>query len=179
VSQWSGIYLHDERHAGSTTRVLAIALYGALMLAGRAFNGPIVQHLGTRRTLIAEGVCTATGAGLIFSGGPAWLAILGAGLAGLGLAGMIPLALSISGVLHPTEAATASGAILLIGYIGLALGPFIAGLVATLTSARGVMLLGLIAGGLVVLLGLQLQSTTMKHERTAITSAETRDRAPV
>lgn len=165
VSQWSGIYLNDERHAGSTTRVLAIALYGALMFAGRVFNGPIVQTLGTRRTLIAEGISTAAGAALIFSGGPTWLAVIGAGLAGLGLAGMIPLALSIAGVLHPEEGATASGAILLIGYLGLAIGPFIAGLVSTLTSPRGVMMLGFVAGALVVLLGLQLQSTTMKHGR--------------
>jgi MFS family permease len=163
VSQWSGIYLNDERHAGSTTRVLAIALYGALMLLGRAFNGPVVQILGTRRTLMAEGACTATGAAFIFSGGPIWLAVLGAGLAGLGLAGMIPLALGISGVLHPEEGATASGAILLIGYIGLAIGPFIAGLVSTLTSARGVMMLGFLAGALVMLLALHVQSTTMRH----------------
>jgi MFS family permease len=179
ISQWSGIYLNDERHTGSTTRVLAIACYGALMLIGRAFNGPIVQKLGTRRTLIAEGASTAAGAALIFSGGPAWLAIFGAGLAGLGLAGMIPLALGISGVLHPAEGATASGAILLIGYIGLALGPFIAGLVSTLTSARGVMILAFIGGGLVVLLGLQLQSTTMKHERPMTTSGDASDRAQV
>ena len=172
VSQWSGIYLNDERHAGSTTRVLAIACYGALMFAGRLFNGPIVQTLGTRRTLIAEGVSTAVGAALIFSGGPTWLAVIGAGLAGLGLAGMIPLALSISGILHPEEGATASGAILLIGYVGLAIGPFIAGLVATLTTARGVMMLGFAGGLLVVFLGLQLQTTRMRHDHGDAVSVE-------
>lgn len=167
VSQWSGIYLNDERHAGSTTRVLAIALYGALMFVGRVFNGPIVQALGTRRALIAEGASTATGIALIFIGGPTWLAVVGAGLAGLGLAGMIPLALSIAGVVYPKEGATASGAILLIGYVGLAISPFLAGLVSTLISPRGVMMLGCGGGVLVVLLGLQLQSTTMKHDHQA------------
>lgn len=165
VSQWSGIYLDDERHVGSTTRVLAIALYGGLMFLGRMFNGPIVRKLGTRNTLIADGASTAFGVAMIFAGGPSWLAVIGCGLAGLGLAGMIPLALSIAGVVHPEEGATASGSILLIGYTGLAIGPFIAGLVSTLTSPRGVMMLAFVAGSAVVFLAFQIRSTTMTHDQ--------------
>jgi MFS family permease len=167
VSQWSGIYLDDDRHVGSTTRVLAIALYGALMFAGRMFNGPIVARMGTRRLLVLDGMCTAAGAALIFVGGPAWLAVIGAGLAGLGLAGMIPLALSIAGVVHPEEGATASGSILLIGYTGLALGPFIAGAVSTLTSARGVMMMAFVAGLTVSYLAFQLETSKMRHDSVA------------
>ncbi|CAN5471116.1 MFS transporter [soil metagenome] len=165
VSQWSGIYLDDERGVGSTTRVLAIALYGGMMFLGRMFNGPIVRKLGTRNTLIADGASTAIGVAMIFAGGPSWLAVLGCGLAGLGLAGMIPLALSIAGVVHPEEGATASGSILLIGYTGLAIGPFIAGLVSTLTSPRGVMMLAFVAGSAVVFLAFQIKSTTMTHDQ--------------
>jgi MFS family permease len=163
VSQWSGIYLHEERGVGSTTRVLAIALYGGLMFIGRVLNGPIVARLGTRNALMAEGGSTALGALMIFIGGPAWLAVLGCGLAGLGLAGMIPLSLSMAGVVHPEEGATASGSILLIGYLGLALGPFVAGLVSTVTSPRGVMMLAFVAGAIVVTLALQLRATKMTH----------------
>jgi MFS family permease len=165
VSQWSGIYLDDERGVGSTTRVLAIALYGGMMFIGRMFNGPIVRKLGTRNTLIADGASTAIGVAMIFVGGPSWLAVFGCGLAGLGLAGMIPLALSIAGVVHPEEGATASGSILLIGYTGLAIGPFIAGLVSTLTSPRGVMMLAFVAGSSVVFLAFQIKSTIMTHDQ--------------
>jgi MFS family permease len=100
---------------------------------------------------------------MISAGGPLWLAVLGCGLAGLGLAGLIPLALSIGGVLFPRESASVSGAVLLIGYVGLAAAPFLAGLVATLISARVVMALTAVAGLLVVTIAFRLRATRMVH----------------
>jgi MFS family permease len=163
VSQWAGIYLRDERDAGETVRVLAVALYGGLMFVGRAFNGPVVQLLGVRWTLVGQGALAAIGGLMISAGGPLWLAVLGCGLAGLGLAGLIPLALSIGGVLFPRESASVSGAVLLIGYVGLAAAPFLAGLVATLISARVVMALTAVAGLLVVTIAFRLRATRMVH----------------
>lgn len=172
ISQWSGIYLRDERGASETVRVLAVALYGGLMFLGRVFNGPVVTWLGVRRTLVAQGGVAAIGGLLVSAEGPLWLAIMGCGLAGLGLAGLIPLALSIGGVLFPRESASVSGAVLLIGYIGLAGAPFLAGLVATLINARSVMVLTAIAGLLVSGIAFRLQATRMVHSSSQLTANE-------
>ena len=58
------------------------------------------------------------------------LAIAGCGLAGLGLAGIMPLALSTGGSRFPLEGAAVPGAVLLVGYTGLAGGPLLTGLLS-------------------------------------------------
>lgn len=163
IAQWSGIYLRDERGMGEDVRVVAVAAYGGLMFVGRMLNGPIVHAIGPRRTVLAQGALIFVGGALIVSELPGWLAIAGCGLVGLGLAGIIPLALSVAGLAAPGEAGAASGAIMVVGYIGLATAPFIAGRVAELISARAVMTMEAICGAVVVLLGLRIASRTMRR----------------
>jgi MFS family permease len=158
-SQWVGLYLRDVRDAGESARVLAVVVYGAMMVIGRLVNGPVVQRLGVRRAFAADGTLAAAGGLVVSLDVPLWLAIAGCGLAGLGLAGIMPLALSTGGARFPREGAAVPGAVLLIGYTGLAAGPLLAGLTASLISDAAVMLLTAIAGLLIVLVAILLSES--------------------
>ena len=144
--------------------MIAIALYGLTMFLGRLFMEPIVHWLGPRQTLIADGVCTALGGALMLSGLPQPLVMLGFALAGLGLAGMIPLALSIAGVVAPQQSAAATGAVMFVSYLGLAFGPMLAGAIATLATARAVMGLEVLAGLLAALFALGVVTNSILFE---------------
>lgn len=164
VTQWSGIYLRDGRGFGENSRVIAIGIYGTTMFLGRLFNGPIVNALGPKRTLVADGICTAFGGLLMLSGLPQPVVMLGFALVGLGLAGMIPLALSIAGVAAPHQSAAATGAVMFVSYLGLAFGPMLAGAVATLANVRVVMGLEVLAGVLAALFALGVATNSIHFD---------------
>jgi predicted MFS family arabinose efflux permease len=156
ISQWVSIYLRDERELRAAVAVLAIAVYGAAMFTGRLTNGPVTARLGPRRALLTQGSFTLVGGVLMAAGGPPMIAIVGCGLAGLGLAGIAPTTLSLAGAVNPAATGAASGAVLIIGYAGLASAPFIAGLVATVFSTRAVMAGEAIIGLLVLIVAFRL-----------------------
>jgi MFS family permease len=159
ISQWAGIYLRDQRGFEARVGVFAIAAYGLAMFIGRVTNGPVTTWLGDRGAILVQGTTTLIGGTLIASGGPAVVAVLGCGLAGLGLAGTGPTALSLAGAAVPSATGAASGATLAGGYVGFAGGPVLAGLVASLFSARIVMAGVALAGLLVVAMALRLPNT--------------------
>jgi MFS family permease len=127
-------------------------------------NGPLVAWIGPRRTVLVQGTLIFAGGALIVSGLPGWLAIAGCGLVGLGLAGIIPLALSVAGLAAPGQGGAASGAIMVVGYLGLASAPFVAGRVAELVSVRAVMTMEALCGAVVVVLGTRIVSRTMRRD---------------
>jgi len=164
VTQWSGIYLRDERGFSENSRVIAIAIYGTTMFLVRLFNGPIVNLLGPRRTLFIDGMFTALGGALIVSGLAQPVVLLGFAFSGLGLAGMIPLALSIAGVAAPLQSAAATGAVMVISYVGLAFGPMLAGIVATIGDPQSVMLLEMLAGIMAAIFSLGIVTNHLQYD---------------
>jgi MFS family permease len=164
VTQWSGIYLRDERGFSESSRVITIAIYGMTMFLVRMFNGPIVNLLGPKRMLFIDGAFTALGGILIVSGLAQPVVLLGFVFSGLGLAGMIPLALSIAGVAAPLQSAAATGAVMVISYIGLAFGPILAGAVATIGNPQSVMLLEVLAGITAALFSLGLVTNHLQYD---------------
>jgi fucose permease len=160
ISQWIGIYFEDERNYTTTATVVALSLNGGAMLIGRLVNGPFTRKLGANRALIVQGAVTTIGGLLVVFGPNAAIASIGCGIAGLGLAGMAPTALNLVGIANPTAPGAAAGAVLLMGYLGIAIAPFVAGFLSTFASTR-VALLGVALGGLaVILVARQLGSIT-------------------
>ncbi len=149
IAQWAGIYFQDERNYAKSVTVIALTLNGAAMAIGRFGNGPINVRVGSRRMLLIQGWLTVAGGVLVVAGTNPAVAIAGCAVAGLGLAGMVPTALSLVGLANPTAPGAASGAVLFVGYAGIAMAPFIAGLISDYASTR-VALSGVALGGLAV-----------------------------
>jgi fucose permease len=152
ISQWAAIYLREERDLSARVGVYAVAAYGLAMFSGRVTNGPVAAKLGIRPAIALQGAMAMIGGALIVTGGPASLAVIGCGIAGYGLAGTIPIAMSLVGKIVPHGTAAASGATLALGYTGFAITPIVAGVFADLVSARAVMCGVILAGSLILIM---------------------------
>jgi predicted MFS family arabinose efflux permease len=136
IAEWVAIYLRDERGFSGSTGALAVTCYGVALMVGRLVNGPFVNRLGLKPSFQLQGILTIIGGLLIIAGGPAIVALVGAFIAGFGLAGVGPSGLSLAGKAWPNAPGAASGLTLLGGYIGLAAAPLLGGLFASVASTR-------------------------------------------
>lgn len=136
IAEWIAIYLREERGFSSSTGALAVTCYGVALMVGRIINGPFVNRLGLRPSFQLQGIMTLAGGLMVVAGGPVYVALLGAFIAGFGLAGVGPSGLSLAGKALPSSPGAAAGLTLLGGYIGLAIAPLLGGLFASVASTR-------------------------------------------
>jgi predicted MFS family arabinose efflux permease len=136
IAEWIAIYLRDERGFSGSTGALAVTSYGVALMVGRLVNGPIVNRLGLKPSFQLQGVLTIIGGVLVVTNGPAMIALVGAFIAGFGLAGVGPSGLSLAGKAWPNAPGAAAGLTLLGGYLGLAAAPLLGGLFASVASTR-------------------------------------------
>lgn len=136
IAEWIAIYLREERGFSSSIGALAVTSYGVALMVGRIVNGPVVNRLGLKASFKLQGVLTLVGGVLVVVGGPAAVALVGAFIAGFGLAGVGPSGLSLAGKAMPESPGAAAGLTLLGGYVGLACAPLLGGLFASVASTR-------------------------------------------
>lgn len=168
VSNWSALYLDDVLHAANGVPALGYAAYQATALISRLAGDLAVRRVGAVTTVRAGSVVGTIGALLVvIAPGPA-VAIIGFGLAGLGLPVIAPLCFSAAGAAVrapggvPTgtagtaaeEAAVDSvvARLNVFNYLGSLLGAVVIGGIATATDLRiGFVVPVLLAGAVFVL----------------------------
>ncbi len=109
IAEWVAIYLRDERGFSGSTGALAVTFYGVALMVGRLVNGPFVNRLGLKPSFQLQGVLTIIGGVLIITSGPPIVALVGAFIAGFGLAGVGPSGLSLAGKAWPNAPGAAAG----------------------------------------------------------------------
>ena len=97
VSNWSALYLRDLLNAADSMAALGYALYQATALFSRLTGDLAVRRLGAVTTVRAGAVIGTAGAALVVLAPGPVLAIIGFGLAGLGLPVIAPLCFSAAG----------------------------------------------------------------------------------
>ncbi|MEV1007146.1 MFS transporter [Streptomyces sp. NPDC049881] len=150
-ASWGSLYLRDELGANAFVGGLAFASLQGAQTVGRLLGDRVVRRLGDRLTARLGGalVLAGMGAALLWPSVPGTVA--GFGLAGLGIATVIPAAFHAADELPglwPGAGITVTAFLLRIGFL---LPPPLVGLVADAESIR----LGLVAvplAGLVILL---------------------------
>ena len=145
VLDWAAIYLNDEMGADLTLAGMGFAMFSGMMALMRFLGDRVRNRLGAVRTLRYSGY---TGAAGLVAGGLAadpWMAIAGFGLAGIGVANMVPILFSAAGN-HPGLSPGAGIAtVTMLGYSGILFAPGAIGFIAEETGFRGTYLvLGLI-----------------------------------
>ena len=109
VSNWSSLYLRDVLTASDSTAALGYALYQATALTSRLVGDLAVQQLGAVRTVRLGAVIGTLGAVLVVLAPGPVVAIIGFGLAGLGLPMIAPLCFSAAGALARARVAVITG----------------------------------------------------------------------
>jgi MFS family permease len=120
MADWGALHLQEDLAASPGVAAVGYSCFALTMTVGRLTGTTLLEQLGRTRTVVAGGTTAAAGM-LLGSLAPSlWAALLGFGIAGLGLANLFPVAVERAGTLAgPTGVAIAST----LGYGGMLLGP--------------------------------------------------------
>jgi MFS family permease len=130
VGDWSAIYLHDYQGADTRTAAAALTAFALAMATMRFAGDRLVHRFGPFPMLQASGLLAATGLMMaLLTDAPA-VAIVGYGVAGVGLAALFPVTLSIAPRFSGLSPGAAVAAVATVGYGGFLVGPPLIGLLA-------------------------------------------------
>lgn len=162
---WAAVYL-----SGSLGAAPVVAAFGFIALAGMQFVGRIlgdrlVDRWGQRATARAGGAIVAVGMGAALGFPGVAGSIAGFGLAGFGIATLIPAAMHTADELPGFRAGTGLSLLSWMMRVGFLLSPPVVGLVADASTLRTGLLIVPLAGVLVVLLASVLPRRVPPRER--------------
>lgn len=146
ILDWGALYLRDELSASVTASGFAFAGFSFTMAAMRFAGDLIRDRFGAVLTLRICGVIAICGLLLIGFAANIPMAILGFGLAGIGISNMVPIAFSAAGNLPGMAPGVGLSVVTTMGYSGILVAPSAIGFIAGHTG------LGPIFVGLSVLL---------------------------
>ncbi|MHA7209722.1 MFS transporter [Arthrobacter sp. MDT1-65] len=150
-STWAAVYLTGSLDATPTIAGLGFVALVGFQFVGRLFGDRLVDRFGQRAVAQAGGALAAIGMGvaLLFPSIP--LTILGFGLAGLGVATLVPAAMHSADELPGLRAGTGLTVISWLLRLGFLLSPPIVGAVADASSLRVGLIVVPLAGILTLL----------------------------
>lgn len=150
---WTGVYLARVLDAPLAFAAAGFAAFSVSMTIGRLSGDRIVARLGRRRVLGWSGVLAAAGVGLSQAAGTPAVAAVGFGVAGLGLANVIPLAFAAGAQALPATPGIGVATVATVGYGGFLLGPPVIGFLASAIGLRGALSVLVVSGVTVAVLG--------------------------
>ncbi|MFI7294874.1 MFS transporter [Streptomyces sp. NPDC050121] len=133
---WSNLYLRNVIGAAPNVATLAFGAFSVGMISVRVIADRVVAHVGPDKYCRAATILAAAGLGLAVLSNNAPMAILGWTLAGLGIAGTVPLTFSVAGNVDPRHSSTYVSRVAAFGYCGLLAGPSLIGFIAQVTTLR-------------------------------------------
>lgn len=130
ILDWAAVYLQREMGASLSLAGWGFAACAGTMAAMR-FAGDLIRHrLGAVNTLRIGALVAMAGLGAAGMAPGAGWAILGFGIAGIGIANLVPIAFSAAGNLPGLPAGVGLSVVTVTGYSGILLAPGSIGLLA-------------------------------------------------
>ena len=133
---WSAVYLSTTLHTGAGWAAAGFATFLACMALGRSVGDRMAMRFGKARLLRCACLLAALGLTLALLLPWAPVALVGLGLAGIGLAVPFPLVISAAGRLSTHDRGSALATITTWGYGGMIAGPAVIGFVANRVELR-------------------------------------------
>ena len=151
-STWSAVYVEDGLGASAGLAASAYVAFLSTMTAGRLINDRLVERFGAALVMRTQAaVFVAALVGVALSQHPA-LAIAAFALAGLGVSILVPAVLAAAGA-HSEESTAGNLAFVTwVGRVGFLIAPVVVGAVAGHTQLGVGILLGAVAGLLLMAL---------------------------
>jgi fucose permease len=152
VDDWSGVYLHEAQDASFAVAPLGTAACAIGMAVGRFCGDAVIARHGRQATLWRTSLIAAAGMTLAVVAGTPAVAIVGYGILGLGVATIVPIALTLAGSTNGVPPVWAVSRVTVIGYAGLFGSPPVIGLLAEATSLAAALIVPAVLLALVALL---------------------------
>jgi len=149
VGDWSAVYLRDSLATTPAGAATGFAAFSLAMALGRLLGDRLAARLGTARLLRLSGALAGGGLAISLLVGRPAFAVLGFGLAGLGIANLVPILFSAAGRTQGVPAGAALAAVATTGYVGYLAGPPLIGLAAEAAGLPAALGIVCVACGLV------------------------------
>ncbi|MEX3011623.1 MFS transporter [Hoeflea sp. TYP-13] len=130
ILDWGALYLRQDLGADVTYSGLAFGAVAATMALMRFAGDAVRQRLGAVATIRYSAIVAAVGLVLAATASGPSMAIAGFALSGLGIANLVPVALSAAGNLPGLPAGVGISIATCMGYSGILLAPALIGFVA-------------------------------------------------
>jgi MFS family permease len=160
---WSASYLHDELNAVATVATFGFIALMAMHFVGRMIGDRLIDRYGQRFITRVGGIITAVGMGAALLWPSVPLTIIGFGLAGLGVATTIPVAMHMADELPGFRTGTGLTILSWMLRLGFMLSPVIVGAIADATSLRTGLSLVVVAGLAIAVAAQVLTKGTNEH----------------
>jgi fucose permease len=154
VDDWSGVYLHEAQDASFAVAPLGTAACAIGMAVGRFCGDAVIARHGRQATLWRTSLIAAAGMTLAVVAPTPAVAIAGYGILGLGVATIVPIALTLAGNTNGVPPVWAVSRVTVIGYAGLFGSPPVIGLLAEATSLAAALIVPAVLLALVAPLSL-------------------------
>jgi fucose permease len=154
VDDWSGVYLHEAQDASFAVAPLGTAACAIGMAVGRFCGDAVIARHGRQATLWRTSLVAAAGMTLAVVAPTPAVAIAGYGILGLGVATIVPIALTLAGNTNGVPPVWAVSRVTVIGYAGLFGSPPVIGLLAEATSLAAALIVSAVLLALVAPLSL-------------------------
>ena len=164
-ASWGAIYLREELGAAAATAGLAFVALQSAMTTGRLLGDRVVDRFGQRAVVRVGGAMAALGMGFALAFPSVPVTILGYGVAGLGVATLVPAAMHAADELQGLGDAVGLTIVSWLLRVGFLLSPPAVGLVADASSLRVALLSVVLAGVAVLALGRVLPGRTRETNR--------------
>lgn len=144
ATDWSGVYLRRTLESTEVMAALAVATFTGSMAFARLFGDKLTVLLGPGRLVSGGAALAALGLGLALAFATPWMAIVGFGLMGMGLAAVVPTLFRAAGSQPGIPSSVGIAAVSTMGYAGGLAGPPLIGTVAHVVTLRGSLMIILV-----------------------------------
>jgi MFS family permease len=152
MADWSAVYLRHTLDTSPGMAAAGYAVFSLAMTAGRLAGDRVTDELGPVRIIELGGLLAATGVGLALLLANPYVALLGFGLTGIGLAVIVPVVFSSAGRSSIIAPSRAISAVTTTGYLGFMAGPPLIGFISHFVTLRGALVVVVVLSLLMVAL---------------------------
>jgi len=151
VADWAGVHLRTGYHVKEYVTAFGYNAFTLCMTIGRFAGDSLARSFGRKTVIVGSAAVTGIFLAVAALAPNPWVCIGGFGLAGFGIANLIPLLFSMAAKRSEGEIEHATSSVFATGYLGFLIGPPLVGFISSRTTLPTA-LLCLVVGLLVVVL---------------------------
>jgi len=167
-ASWSAIYLSGSLGASALIAGAGFIALQGMQFVGRLFGDRLVDRFGQRAVARTGGIVVLFGMGVALAFPSVYGSVIGFGLAGLGVATLIPAAMHAADELPGFRAGTGLTIVSWLLRLGFLISPPVVGAIADASSLRLGLLVVPIAGLLVILFCRALTTKTLLPDKVLV-----------
>jgi MFS family permease len=164
VADWAGVLLRTSYHVSEYMTVFGYNAFALFMTIGRFAGDTLARSFGRKTVIVGSAAVSAICLGIASFAPTPWVSIGAFGLAGFGIANLVPLLFSLAAKRAGGEIEQATSSVFATGYLGFLIGPPLVGFISSRTSLP-IALLSL-AGGLFVVASTVLRLNGTREEES-------------